>query len=207
MNSVSTETRKYELKARAKRQRETRTRITKVAAELHEEVGVARTTVAEIARRAGVSRLTVYNHFKDDSELLPACSAYYMERHPRPDLSAAFAHEDPRERVRAALGPHYRWYRENERLMANVAHDRAFVPALDDFVSRTTDARLAELADGLAAGFGLRGRRAGRVRAHIRLALDFTTWSRLAHEGLADDEAADLMADAVAGVSAAGAAR
>ena len=52
---MSTQTRKYELKARAESQRETRERITRAAAELHEEVGVARTTVAEIARRAGVS--------------------------------------------------------------------------------------------------------------------------------------------------------
>ena len=204
---MSTETRKYELKARAERQQETRARITKAAAELHEEVGVARTTVAEIARRAGVSRLTVYNHFKDDSELLPACSAYYMERHPRPDLSPAFEEDDPVDRVRAVLGPHYGWYRDNEALLGKVAHDRAFVPALDDWVSRTTDVQLTELAAGLAAGFGLRGRRAERLRAHIALALDFSTWSRLAREGLSDGEAAGLMADAVAAVSAAAAAR
>ena len=73
---MSTETRKYELKARAESQRETRERITEAAAELHEEIGVARTTVAEIARRAGVQRLTVYNHFPELSDLLPACSAH-----------------------------------------------------------------------------------------------------------------------------------
>jgi len=32
----------------------------------------------------------------------------------------------------------------------------------------------------------------------ILLALDFSTWNRLAGEGLADDAAADLMAAAVA---------
>ena len=59
MNTMSSEPRKYELKARAESQRETRDRIARVAAELHEEKGVAHTTVAEIARRAGVTRLTV----------------------------------------------------------------------------------------------------------------------------------------------------
>ncbi|MBA2357350.1 MAG: TetR family transcriptional regulator, partial [Actinobacteria bacterium] len=34
-----------------------------VTAALHEEVGPARTTIAEIARRAGVQRLTVYKNF------------------------------------------------------------------------------------------------------------------------------------------------
>ena len=75
MNTVSTRMRKYELKARAESQRETRERIAKATTELHEERGVAHTTVTEIARRAGVTRLTVYNHFPDLSDLLPACAA------------------------------------------------------------------------------------------------------------------------------------
>ena len=40
------------MKARAESQRETRDRIARATAELHEEKGVAQTTVAEIARRA-----------------------------------------------------------------------------------------------------------------------------------------------------------
>src|ERR687894_3257853 len=103
LNTMSTQTRRYELKARAESQRETRDRIAKCAAELHEEKGVARTPVAEIARRAGVTRLTVYNHFADLSELIPACSAHYAAQHPLPDFDALLAREDARERVRAAL--------------------------------------------------------------------------------------------------------
>ena len=41
MNTVSSQTRKYELKARAESQRETRDTIAGAAAELHEELGVA----------------------------------------------------------------------------------------------------------------------------------------------------------------------
>src|SRR5581483_5816217 len=114
MNTVSTRTRKYELKARAESQRETRDRIAQAAAELHEEKGVAHTTVAEVARRAGVTRLTVYNHFPDLSALLPACAAHYEQLHPAPDFGAALAEPDPRERVRGVLGRLYGWYRETE---------------------------------------------------------------------------------------------
>src|SRR3954470_20505868 len=114
INTVSTQTRKYELKARAESQRETRDRIARAAAELHEEKGVAGTTVAEIARDAGVTRLTVYNHFADLSELIPACSAHYMARHPMPDLADAFGRDDPGERVRDTLTLLYGWSRETE---------------------------------------------------------------------------------------------
>ena len=51
MNTMSTETRKYTLKARAEAQDATREKIVAAAADLHEEVGVARATVSEIARR------------------------------------------------------------------------------------------------------------------------------------------------------------
>src|SRR5919206_3514294 len=98
MNTMSSETRKYELKARAESQRETRDRIARAAVELHGEKGVARTTVSEIARRAGVTRLTVYNHFPELGDLLPACAAHYEERHPAPDLGHALAEADAAER-------------------------------------------------------------------------------------------------------------
>src|SRR3954467_13687428 len=97
---MSTEKRRYELKARAEAQQATRERIAAAAAALHEEVGVARTTVADIARRAGVQRLTVYNHSPDLRALLPACTAHFLGEHPRPDLAPAFACEDPAERLR-----------------------------------------------------------------------------------------------------------
>src|SRR5690349_6733932 len=114
MSTVSSEKRPYRMKARAEAQEQTRNRIAEAAAELHEEKGVAATTVADVARRAGVQRLTVYNHFADLSELIPACAAHYGEQHPRPDLAPAFAEADPHERVREVLALLYAWYRQTE---------------------------------------------------------------------------------------------
>lgn len=199
MNTVSTRIRKYELKARAESQRETRERIAKATTELHEEKGVAHTTVAEIARRAGVTRLTVYNHFADLSELLPACAAHYEQLHPTPDFASVLAQADPVVRVRGALARLYAWYRETEPMLGKLFSDRASVPELDRFLEQNIDRMLADLADDLAAGFAIRGRRADRLHALVRVALDFWTWRRLAHEGLADEDAADLMTAAVAG--------
>jgi AcrR family transcriptional regulator len=196
MNTVSTQTRKYELKRRAASQRETRDRIARATAELHQEKGVAQTTVAEIARRAGVTRLTVYNHFADLSELLPACAAHYERQHPMPDFGGVLARAEPGERVRGALARLYGWYRETEPMFGKLFSDRASVPELDRFMEQNIDRVQAGLAGDLAAGFG--GRRAERTGALIRLALDFWTWRRLSGEGLDDKAAADLMAGAIA---------
>src|SRR5829696_3197682 len=83
--SEMAEKRKYEMKKRAERQRETRRRIVEATVELHRTRGPANTTISEIAQRAGVNRLTVYNHFPDITDLLRACSRSWTERHPAPD--------------------------------------------------------------------------------------------------------------------------
>src|SRR5665809_62444 len=112
---MSSEKRRYELKARAARQADTRERIVKATVDLHNEVGPARTTVAEIARRAGVQRLTVYNHFPEEGELFAACQAHFFATHPPPDLGGALALSDAGERLRAVLGAMYAWYRRTEQ--------------------------------------------------------------------------------------------
>jgi AcrR family transcriptional regulator len=198
MNTMSSQKRKYDLKARAEAQQQTRQRIVRVTMELHEEVGPAHTTITEIARRAGVQRLTVYNHFPHEAELVGACQAHWLALHPPPDVEAAFAGTDPVRRVATVLGAFYAWYRETAAMAEKVQRDREAVPALDTLLQQTGDAVLDELAAGLADGCG--GANSGRMRRPmIRLALDFWTWRRLAHEGLDDEEAAALMAAAVDG--------
>lgn len=194
MNTVSTQKRKYELKARAEAQEATRARIAAAAAELHEEVGIGRTTVSDIARRAGVQRLTVYKHFPDLAALLPACSAHWLAANPLPDLGGALAQEDPEARLRGVLAAMYGWYRDTAPMQRRFLGERATVPELDAWVARSSDPMMDELASGLAAGFG-----APAARALVALALDFWTWDRLQREGLDDAAAAELMAGVVSG--------
>jgi len=201
MNAMSSEKRRYQLKARAESQRQTRERIVRATMELHREVGPAQTTIAEIARRAGVQRLTVYNHFPEEAELFGACQAHWMSLHPPPDFAAALALSDPVERLTTALRDLYRWYRETEAMAEKVQRDRTAARPLDELLEQTADAALAELADALSSGFPGRGRPSKRRRTLIGLALDFWTWRRLDREALDDDAAARLMA---AAISAAG---
>jgi AcrR family transcriptional regulator len=186
--------RRYELKARAEAQEATRARIAAAAASLHEEVGIARTTVADIARRAGVQRLTVYNHFPDLEALLPACTAHFRAEHPQPDFEPALALEDPAERLRAVLTALYGWYRDTAPMQRRVFGERATVPALDAWIARSSDPALAQLASRLAAGFDRPD-----AQVLVAVALDFWTWQRLDREGLDDTAAAALMAGAVGG--------
>lgn len=194
---MATPKRKYELKTRADSQRRTRERIIQATMELHKEVGPAKTTVAEIARRANVQRLTVYNHFPDVSELFGACQARWMGLHPLPDMSVALADPDPTERVRRTLRAFYGWYRETASMAEKIQRDRGTVPALDALMKQTADARLVQLTEALVGGFASQADGAQRQRVLIRLALDFWTWRNLKREGLDDDAAADLMTEAI----------
>jgi AcrR family transcriptional regulator len=186
--------RRYELKARAEAQEATRARIAAAASELHGEVGVAKTTVSDIARRAGVQRLTVYNHFPDLATLLPACTAHWLAENPMPDLESPLAIEDPAERLRAVLTLLYGWYRATGPMQRRVCGERSTVPELDAWMDQSSDQLLAGLADRLSTGLDR-----PRARALTALALDFWTWQRLDGEGLDDAAAAELMAGVACG--------
>ena len=194
MSTMSTGNRKYELKARAEAQRETRERIARCAAELHEEIGVARTTVAEIARRAGVTRLTVYNHFPNLDALLPACAEHYESRHPRPVFDTALSRPQAEDRVSASLELLYRWYRETESLHSKAFTDRAAVPELDRLLADGVDLMQQELVRGIEETLDTPN---DDQRVMLRLAVDFWTWYRLSRQGLDDVQASDLMARVV----------
>ena len=85
---MADETRPYTMKRRAEQQEQTRGRITESAAELHEALGPARTSISAIAERAGVRRSTVYRHFPDEESLFIACTSHWMEANMPPDLAA-----------------------------------------------------------------------------------------------------------------------
>lgn len=96
----------------------------------------------------------------------------------------------------------YGWYRRTAAGFIPVLQDRETVLALDAVLRRVVDAPQAELAAGLAAGFGVDGGRGEWLRAVIRLALDFWTWRCLVGEGLEDTAAVVAMTEAAAALAA-----
>ena len=191
----STQKRKYELKARAARQEQTRARIVAATVALHEEVGPARTTIADIARRAGVQRITVYKAFPDSRDLFAACQRQFLNGNPQPDLSPKPG-GDPVAGLEATLTKLYGWYRGTEAMEHNVHGDRHLVPALGALMAETNDVRLDALAKGHAAALA-RDKPREATRALIRLALEFRTWELFAHQGMTDRGIARLMVGAI----------
>jgi AcrR family transcriptional regulator len=186
--------RKYELKKRAERLAETRRRITVATVALHLEIGPAATRISEIAHRAGVQRVTVYNHFPDDASLFAACSAHWRELHPSPDPSAWAAEAGAGRRLRLGLRELYGWYRETEPMTENLLRDMGRLPALRDVVERGLGRYLETVHGILAAPFDARGRRRERVNGAVRAAVDVHVWRALSPLG---DEAAELAAGLV----------
>jgi AcrR family transcriptional regulator len=187
--------RKYELKKRAEQLAQTRLRITEATVELHRTLGPAATQISEIARRAGVQRLTVYNHFPDELSLFRACSAHWRALHPNPDPAAWAAIEDPGKRLRTALHALYGWYRETEPMTANVLRDMEHMPAVRTVIENGLGRYLDTVRALLAQPFRARGRRLKRIDAAVHAAVDFHLWRALAPLG--DHEAADLAAHLV----------
>jgi AcrR family transcriptional regulator len=192
------ETRTYQLKRRAEAMADTRRRITEAAVALHASVGPARTSVSEIARRAGVDRVTIYRHFPDEAALFRACSQHYAAGHPLPDPARWAELADPRERLGTALDAVYGYYEHNEPLLTNVTRDAEHMPAV-----RAAGAYrrqwLTDVEQRLAEGWDGNVKLVGHA---IALALDFRTWQTLVRKrGLSKRQTIRLMLAMVAGAA------
>lgn len=194
-------TRKYEQRERARKHAATRQRIIDALIELHETVGAAQTTVVEVARRAGVGRMTVYNHFPTEADMVVACTSHWITQHPPPDLDAWTEIGDPDERLSTALDDLYVYYRQTQAMWTTAYRDAQLVDSLGKVMESTWFALLDRAVSVLAGGRGLRGARKRRVVGALRLVVDFPTWRTLTASGLTDHDAAAVGAAFVAASS------
>ena len=186
------------MRRRAEQVDQTRQRIVEATVALHGSVGPAATTIAAIAEKAGVTRLTVYRHFPDEAALIGACSAHWISQQQLPDPGAWSGIGDPLERLRAGLTDLYRFYRAGADMLANVYRDFATLPEAYQQLLRDRD---SHYRDVLAAPFGHDGDQQRRIRAVTGHATSFWTWRSLcAGQGLSDQEAVQVMTAAVIAV-------
>lgn len=186
-------TRKYDMKRRAKRQQETRRRIIDAAVELHETVGMARTTISAIAEKAGVERLTVYRHFPDERALLTACSGHWSAANPLPDPASWTQIAEPEERLRMALAEVYAYYRRTEPMLDNVVRDSQVHPITREMAEPFFE-HFERMRYVLATGWGVKNERLALLLAVLGHALDFQTWRSLVRQqDLSEEQAIEVM--------------
>jgi AcrR family transcriptional regulator len=181
------------MKRRAKRKEETRRRIVEAAVELHETVGMARTTISAIAEKAGVERLTVYRHFPDERALFSACSGHWYAANPLPDPASWTQIADPEERLRVALSEVYAYHRRTEPMMANAIRDAPVHPLTREMAEPYLQL-FERMRYVLATGWGVKDELLALLLAALGHALDFQTWRSLVRQrGLNDEQAIEVM--------------
>lgn len=176
---------------------ETAERIAAATFELHASIGPSSTTISAIAERAGVQRLTVYRHYRDDLSLFRACVAHGLERLPMPDPGSWRDEPDPKTRLMTGLLAMYDYYTRTESVWANILPDLPRIPALYQ-ANAITFEKFGAIFQSLARGWRVRGRRRAKLEAAIWLAIQFPTWQTLVGQrDLTNQEAAEVMAGSV----------
>ncbi|MQA02276.1 MAG: TetR family transcriptional regulator [Streptosporangiales bacterium] len=175
----------------------TRQRIVVATVDLHGTVGPAATTVAAIAERAGVTRLTVYRHFPNDEALFSACSAHWLAQQVLPAPDAWQRIQDPRRRLRTGLTDIYRFYRDGADMLIRIHRDLAELPEQQ---RQGIQHRDQHWQDVLLAPFSVKARKPtrARLRGVLGHAIAFSTWQSLCLDNeLPQQAAVDAMTDLV----------
>jgi AcrR family transcriptional regulator len=190
--------RKYTLKKRAEEQAQTRQRIVDAAVDLHGTLGPAQTTISAIAKRAGVQRVTVYDHFPDERAIFEACTSHYLAKHPPPEPTPWRQIQNPVERLRTALTEIYAYHRRTETMMTLTYRDAELKPVMLEVEAVQAHARhWGQITQELIESWNALEEK-GLLVAAVRHALDFQTWrSLIRHQGLEDADAVELMVNLV----------
>lgn len=189
--------RPYRQKQRATQREGTRLRIVEAAMALHEELGPRDTTIAAIAERAGVQRLTVYRHFPDADAVFQACTAHWLSLHPLPEPDAWRGQARPKTRARHAFRALYAYYRATALMWSRAYRDVEDIAALQAPMAEV-ERYLDEVGADLAGAWAATGVRSALLDAAIALALGFRTWEALDRQGIDDEAMAEMMASCCA---------
>ena len=178
------------MKRRAESVDQTRLRITEAAVRLHTTVGPSNTTISTVAEEAGVTRLTVYRHFRDQDELFDACRRHWYVQNPLPATAAWRSIPVLEDRARRAFSELYAWYRDRGEALWPIYRDMASMPKTAQADVR---AQWAGVADDLVAGIAVAPGARRRSRAAAGHLVGLLTWRSLVlDQGLTEKEAVEL---------------
>jgi AcrR family transcriptional regulator len=181
------------MKKRAQDLDETRSRIVWATMQLHSEKGVASTSQADIAARAGVAPATVYRHFPTLGSLVRACGTqvWMAVSPPRAgDADRLFAGlGTTRERLQRFVDEVSEFYGRAWLPLEGARHERRRVPELDEDL-RMVEAGLRALA---LEALALEGAEESKVQLLLALT-DFGVWKSLRDHGVTDQASAKILA-------------
>ena len=179
---------------RAAAHEETRERIVRATMALHDERGVATTSFADIAERAGVGPATVSRHFPTLSALVMACGAHVaaeMRPPSPPDAPKAFQGlTTTRARIERLVRELDAFYARGSLRLIAAGNDRDRVPELDQFLTMVDagiEAFIKEAVDDDAAGGSLIGVLMALCSVHV--------WKAITRAGLAPADRQAILVD------------
>jgi AcrR family transcriptional regulator len=185
--SMSTAGQVYRVRGRNKRSQHTRERIMGAVRELLEEGSFHESTVEQVADRAGVSRATLYQHFRSRLDLVDAiCDSFAVN----PALIAIRAAEDLDELIASTV----RFWASEDAILAQLYGAAAIDPAAKDFVARQRTDRRGEVERVMR----LAGRTDKRSLALVMTLTSYETFSELRRAGLSDRQVTELLRDTAA---------
>jgi AcrR family transcriptional regulator len=188
--------RRYRMAARRAAVDETRRRILDAAVHLHGHRGAVATTWDDIAAAAGVSRATVYHHFRSLDELVPACAqvAFDLIDVPTPEQAKErFAGlSSPRARLAHFVVESCRCYAAAADWLRAAWRERDLVPPLGAAVERLQRA-LHVLLEAALEGVELDGERA----LVVAVLVDFPFWDALDRAGVSRERIAERVMELV----------
>jgi AcrR family transcriptional regulator len=175
----------------------TRARIVASVRELLSEGKFHDCTVEEVAEHAGVSRATLYQHFRSRVELVDAICDVMGDNPALVSLRDSVGLADPDTALAETVAGAVSFWMSEDSLLAQLYGVVAIDPAASDFVARQREDRRSEM-ERLARNL----RRAGRLRpglgesravAQLMMLTSYESFRELAETGISGREAAKLL--------------
>jgi AcrR family transcriptional regulator len=183
--------RRYRADRRAESAAATRQRIVEATHALHNEQGIAETTMKQIAARAGVGIGTVYNHFPRYEDAVQACGAHTFTLTPPPQATIFDGVAHVADRIRHLAKALFAFYRACPSI-DKARRDQDRIAVLADYMHHL-DGHIASLLRAALGDSDVDK----RTRAVVLALLDFDSHKQLVRQGLSTENAAAAAADLV----------
>ena len=192
MSMPTVATRPYRTRRRSTRSERTRARIVETVGELLAEGAFHSSTMEEVADRAGVSRATLYQHFRSRVDLVDAICERFAVNPALVKLRTLVELADPEAALTGTLAQAIRFWASEDAVLSQLYGVAAIDPAAAELVERQREDRRGEmqrLAHHLQrAGRLPEGTSEGRALAQLMVLTAYDTFRELRAAGLSQRE-------------------